>query len=81
MTEYRSAYSHGLQPEPKITPAMVEAAISKAGREKVFALARARGRGNDNPPLFVWYQLAIEAMTLPDAPWKPYQWSVNASER
>ena len=68
-----------MQSDPKITPAMVEAIISKAGREKVFALACRRGWGNDKPPLFVWYQLAIEAMTLPDDPWQPRDWSLTSS--
>lgn len=46
---------------PKITAADVEAAIDAAGREKVFATARALGWSALNPaPMWVWMQIARE---------------------
>lgn len=51
-----------LQPEPALTPAHIEALLDKAGRDRVFALARANGWNGSNPPLWVWQQLALEVI-------------------
>jgi hypothetical protein len=38
--------------------AAIEALIDKAGREKVFAAARALGWTKETPPKWVWQQIA-----------------------
>lgn len=48
---------------PELSSAHVEAMISQAGREDVFAEARALGWTTYNPPpLWVWQQIASDVM-------------------
>lgn len=65
-------------PRPMLTPEIVEAAIDKAGRDAVFSLARANGWTNDNPPMWVWYQLAQQLIC--EAQEKPYSPSPQQQE-
>lgn len=44
----------------RISPASVEQLIDMAGRQEVFARARALGWVGSIPPLWVWNQIAVE---------------------
>ena len=57
-------------PRPMLTPEIVEAAITTAGRAEVFARARENGWGDGAAPMWVWYQLAQQIII--EAQEKPY---------
>jgi hypothetical protein len=58
----RNPYEPPPPPRPYLTPEIVEAAIDKAGRSEVFALARQNGWTHGNAPMWVWYQLAHQVI-------------------
>jgi hypothetical protein len=54
----------GVGTSKHITPEYVESLIDAVGRQRVFDRAKELGWTEDTPPLWVWYQICLELISI-----------------